>query len=137
MQLAMNIFNASNSKIIFALKLICLCGGIVGMYFFIRLAPTEPFVVTFIFLILINNGTVFYAVMWNNVSVIPDTMEEIRRGINLQSQTQAGRQEARKIARSIASVSVRVGNFREIERNSALLYLDFVVSNAINLLIGF
>ena len=107
------------------------------MYFFIRLATTEPFVVTFIFLILINNGTVFYAVMWNNVSVIPDTKDEIRRAISLQSKSQAGRQHARKIARSIACVSVRVGNFREIERNSALLYLDFVVSNAINLLIGF
>ena len=136
MQLAMNIFNASTSGIIFALKLLCLAAGIVGMYFFVRLALHQPILVNLIFLILLFNGIAFYSIMWDNVFAIPATMDQIRRKLGLQMQI-ADRQLARRLSWSIAPVAVRVGNFRQMEQNSTLIYLDFVVFNTATLRLTF
>ena len=108
------------------------------MYFFVRLAAQQPFLVMLMFLILLFDGIVFYSIMWGNVSVIRDAMDLVRRRLTLHAaQTKSDRQLARRLARSIACVAVRVGEFRQMERNSTLLYLDYVVSNTISLLIGF
>ena len=136
MQLAMNIFNASTSGIIFGLKLLCLAAGIVGMYFFVRLALHQPILVNMIFLILLFNGIAFYSIMWDNVFTIPATVDKIRRELRLQLQS-ADRQLAGRLTGSIACVAVRVGNFRQMERNSTLIYLDFVVFNTATLLLTF
>ena len=132
----MNMFNASTSGAIFGLKLLCLSAGTVGMYFFVRLALHQPLVVILMFFILLFNGITFYSVMWDNVFVIPDAMEEIRRGLSLRIQ-KTDRCLVRRLTKSIGCVAVRVGNFRQMERNSTLSFLDFVVFNTANLLIGF
>ena len=136
MQLAVNIFNVSTSGAIFGLELLCLSAGTVGMYFFVRLALHQPLVVILMFFILLFNGITFYSVMWDNVFVIPETMDQIRRDLS-QKLHKTDRHLARKLIKSIGCVAVRVGNFRQMERNSTLLFLDFVVFNTANLLISF
>ena len=136
MQLAMNIFNVTASGVIFSFKLICLAGGIVGLYFFVRLATVQPFFATLIFLILLFNCITFYSVMWSNVNVIPDTMDRLRRGLSSRS-LMVDRKLAQKVIKSIPCVAVRVGTFTNMERNSTPIFLDFVVRTTASCLVGF
>ena len=45
-------------------------GGIVGLYFLIRLMNVQP-AVPALFIILAIDSTTFYTVMWDNASLIP------------------------------------------------------------------
>lgn len=136
MQLVMNIFNLTTSGTVFSFKLVGLSGGIVGLYFFLRVAFVQPFLAALVFLVLFSNGISFYSVMWSNVNVIPDTMDDMRRRLITRSAV-ADRKLAQRLIRSIPSVAVRVGNFQNMERNSVPIFLDFVVQNTAACLIGF
>ena len=87
----MNIFNLSTSEVVFSYKLIALMTAIVAMYFFVQLVLLQPLMVTLIFATLMCNGVTFFSAVWSNVSVIPDTMDDIRRGLSLQGLTAADR----------------------------------------------
>ena len=134
-QLAMNIFNLSNSNVIFDHKLLCLLAGIVGMYFLVRLVFLQP-LVTLMFVVLLFNAVTFYSVMWGNVFVIPETTNRLRKGL-----IRNGRLEERCFTRgfikSVPCMAVKVGKFRSMERNSTLLFLDFVTGNTAAMLISF
>ena len=133
----MNIFNLSTSGVVYSYKLISLTTAIVGMYFVVRLALLQPLLVTLIFITLMVNGVSFYCVVWPNVSVIPDTMDEIRRGLSLKNLTAADRRLAQKFSQSVSCVAVKVGSFSSMERNSTPIFLDFVVGNTASFLVGF
>ena len=136
MQLAMNIFNTTASGVIFSFKLICLSGGIMGLYFFVRLAFVLPFYATVMFLMLLFNCNTFYCVMWSKVDVIPDTMDRMLRGLRTRC-PRADRRLSKRLIKSIPCVAVRVGNFRNMEQNSTLIFLDFVVGTTSSCLVGF
>ena len=136
MQLAMNIFNTTASGVIFSFKLICLSGGIMGLYFFMRLALVQPFFATLMFLMLLFNCNTFYSVMWSKVNVVPDTMDRILRGLTTRCPP-ADRKLAQRLLKLIPCVAVKVGNFRSMERNSTLIFLDFVVGTTSSCLVGF
>ena len=132
----MNIFNVTTCGVVFSFKLICLFSGVVGLYFFVRVAFVEPFLSTLVFLVFFFNAVSFYSVMWANVNVIPDTMDNIRR--MLVSKTRAAdRKMAQRLIKSIPCVAVRAGHFRNMERNSVPIFMDFVVQNTASVLIGF
>lgn len=130
----MNIFNVSTSRVIFAHKLLCLSAGIVGMYFLVRLIFLLP-LVTLMFIVLLFNAITFYSVMWGNVSVIPDTVDMLRKSLMLKSQRR-GNSIARRFIKSVPCMAVRVGSFRGMERDSTLLFLDFVGRNTAAMLIS-
>ena len=136
MQLAMNIFNVTTSGTVFSFKLICLSSGIVGLYFFVRVAFVQPFLSTLVFFVLFFNAFTFYSVMWGNVNVIPNTMDQIRSRL-VTSSAAADRKLAQRLTKSIPCVAVRVGNFMAMERNSVPIFLDFVVQQVASCLIGF
>ena len=124
------------SGVIFSFKLICLSGGIVGLYFFVRVAWVQPFLATLIFLILLFNCISFYSVIWTNVNVIPETMNRLRRGLTSRSPA-VDIQLAQRVIKSIPCVAVRVGDFTNMERNSTPIFLDFVVRTTASCLVGF
>ena len=132
----MNVFNVTTTGTAFSCKLICLGSGIVGLYFFVRLALVLPFLSTLVFFVLFFNAFIFYSVMWANVNVIPDTMDQIRKRIIMRS-VAADRKLAQRLAKSIPCVAVRAGNFVTIERNSVPIFLDFVIQQTASCLISF
>ena len=119
-------FQRVNLRNVFGLKLLCLAAWIFGMYFFVRLALHQPIFVNLMFLILLFNGIAIYSIMWDNVFAILASVDQIRRELRLQMQS-SDRLLARTLVRFIACVAVRVGNFRQMERNPTLIYLDFVM----------
>ena len=136
LRLCMIIFNLSTASFIFSEKLLCLITAIVGLYFVIRLLFVQSIVALLFFASAINSLT-FYTITWDNATLIP-----VLAGI-LKAETDvvasAGivdRAYLRRVSRSIPGVGVRVGGFRNIERDSTLIFLDFVLYHVASLLIS-
>ena len=136
LHLCMTIYNVSTAGIIFSHKLLNLSGGIVGLYFLIRLVFVQP-AVSLLFFVLAFDSITFYTVMWDNASLIPVMIGALKAETDLvASAIILDRAYFRRVSRSIPCIGVKVGGFRNMERDSTLIFVDFVVSNAVSLLIG-
>ena len=135
--LTMTIFNNSTAGVTFAHKILCLLASTLDMYFFIRLVFIEP-IVSLMFFIIMFNGVVFYSVMWGYVYTIPETVLQFRHQLAITA-TAGGRKSKyfKSVAKSFRCVGVKVGSFRDMERLSTLLFVDFVGSSVASMLISF
>ena len=134
--LCMTIYNLSTAGIIFSHKLLCLQGSVVGLYFLIRLMFVQPVISVFFFVVAFNSIT-FYTVLWDNASLIPVMIGLLKAEIAVVTSARtAGRVYFRLVSRSIPNVGVKVGGFRNIERDSTMIFADFVVDNVVSLLIS-
>ena len=134
LHLCMTLFNVSTAGVIFSHKLANLTGSIVGLYFLIRLIFVQP-AASILFVILAFDAIIFYTVMWDNASLIPPMIG------NLKAETDVvgmgiDRLFCRRLSRSIPCVGVSVGGFRNMERDSTLIFVDFVLQNVVSLLIA-
>ena len=137
LQLALNLFNLSASGMVFAHKLICLIGSIIGLYFLVRLAPKQP-EAALVFFPFAADGISYWMSQWDNASLIPRMISDLK----LRLQFCHGRHErvteqVVKILKSVAPVGVSVGGFRSLERESTPIFMHFVVTNVAVLLLTF
>ena len=135
---AILIYNDSTAAVIFAHKLLCLSGGIVGLYFLLRLILLQP-VVSMLFFVLAYDSITFYSVMWDNASLIQFMIRELKDELGVltaASGVVSHRQYWRRISRSVPCVGVSVGGFRSMERDSTLIFMDFVLKNLVSLLVS-
>ena len=139
----MTIFNLSTPGVIFAHKMCSLCGGIVGLYFLLRLMLFQS-VLSMFFWALAFDSVVFYTAMWDNASLIPAMVKELKDQIDMATAAGGALRNRnrnyrywRSVSRSIPCIGVNVGGFRSIERNSTFILVDFVVSNVVSLLMAF
>ena len=134
--LCMVMYNVGTSGVIFAHKLLNLSGGIVGLYFLIRLMFVQP-AVSLLFLVLAFDSITFYSVMWDNVSLIQAMIASLKGECDVRASKKiAGWPYCRRVSKSIPSIGVKVGGFRNMERDSTFIFLDFVFRNVVSLLIG-
>ena len=133
----MSVFNASTASVIFAHKILCLVGSVFGMYFFVRLVFIEP-IVSFMFFIIMFNSVVFYSVMWDYVFTLPETVLEFKQQMTIKAREQ-GRdfRYYKRVAETMRCEGVKVGAFANMERNSTLIFLDFVSNSVASMLISF
>ena len=137
--LAMTIYNVSTARVVFANKLLNLSGGIIGLYFFLRLILLQPVLAMF-FLALAFDCNTYYMVMWDNASLIPVMLKELKDQVG--RATEGGRADhnsmyIRRVIRSIPDIGMSVGGFRSMERDSTLIFMDFVLRNVLSLLLAF
>ena len=135
----MTIYNVSTARVVFANKLLNLCGGIMGLYFFLRLILIQPILAMF-FLALGFDCTTYYIVMWDNAFLIPVMMAELKDQIGVATalgKADHSHQYVRRVLRSIPDVGMSVGGFRNMERDSTLIFMDFVLKNVVSLLMAF
>ena len=136
LHLCMTIYNVSTAGVIFSHKLLNLSGGIVGLYFLIRLIFVQP-AVSLLFFVLAFDSITFYTVMWDNASLIPVMIGALKAETDLVASAKIlDRLYYRSVSRSIPSAGVKVGGFRNMERDSTLIFVDFVLSNVVSLLIA-
>ena len=136
LHLCMTIYNVSTAGIIFSEKLLGLTGSIVGLYFLIRLVFVQPGA-SLLFFALAFNGMSFYPIMRDNASLIPVMIGALKAEIDVVAAARVvDRTYFRRVSRSIPSIGVKVGGFRIIERESTLIFHDFVWRNVTSLLIG-
>ena len=132
----MVMYNVGTSGVIFAHKLLNLSGGIVGLYFLIRLMFLQ-LAVSLMFLVLAFDSITFHIVMWDNVALIQFMIASLKVECDVwASKNIVGWPYCRSVSKSIPSMGVKVGGFRNMERDSTFIFLDFVFSNVVSLLIG-
>ena len=137
--LALKIFNLSAAGIIFSHKLLSLCGGIVGLYFLLRLILFQPLLSLFFFALAFDS-IVFYTVIWDNACLIPVLMKEMKNQFDMAAAVVRAvntHQYWRSVSRSIPCIGVSVGGFRGMERDSTPILVEFVVRNVVSLLMTF
>ena len=122
---------------IFSQKLLGLFGGIVGLYFIIRLIFVQPGA-SLLFVVVALDGMLFYPIMWDNAPLIPMMIRRLKAEADLVALSQGvDRAYLRRVSRSIPCIGARVGGFRNIERDSTLIFEDFVLRNVVSLLIAY
>ena len=137
--LAMTIYNVSTARVVFANKLLNLSGGIVGLYFFVRLVLIQPVLAMFFFALAFDCIT-YYTVTWDNASLIPVMLKELKDQVRLATASDRADHNGRymiRAIRSIPDIGMSVGGFRCMERDSTLIFMDFVLSNVLSLLMAF
>ena len=118
LHLCMAIFNVSTAGVKFSEKILGLVGGIVGFYFLIRLVFVQPGV-SLLFFVVALDGMSFYPIMWDNASLIPAMIGRLKAETDVVAMnTVLDRAYFRRVSRSIPCIGVRVGGFRNIERDS-------------------
>ena len=138
-QLAMTMFNIGTSGAIFSHKLLGLCGGIVSFYFLLRLIVPQP-ELSMLFFVLAFDSIFFYTAMWGNASLIPVMIKDLKDQLDIAATAGRGTHNCgywRRESRSIPCTGVSVGGFRSMERDSSLIFIDFVVRNVVSLLVAF
>lgn len=137
-QTAVGIHSVGNRRSIFAQKVICLSLSIVGLFFFIRQIGVIP-AVPFMFLVIGFDCICFYGVTWDSAHTIPTLLDDLRRQVLWRLQN--GRSETsvylKLRLKAVPACAIQVGSFRSMERNSTLLFTDFVCYNLASLLISF
>ena len=135
--LAITIFNKSTAGVVCYHKMLCLSGGIAGLYLCLRLILVQP-VHSMLFFAFAFDGTVFFTVMWGNAFLIPVLMKELKDQILMAAGGAVHhRQYLRRVLRSIPCVGVSVGGFRNMGRDSTLIFVDFLIRNVVSLLLTF
>ena len=138
MHLTVNIFNVATAGGIFVHKICNLAGGVVSLYFCLRLVFIQP-LISSIFLVAAFNFITFYTMMWDNASLIPDMIKEIKCQLNIMAERGQVQDQRywRRVSMSVPCISVRMGGFRNVKRDSTIVFMDFVMTNVASLLISF
>ena len=110
-----------------------------GLYFHLKLIFSEP-VMSIFFFVLAFDAIAFFAIMWDSAPLIPVMMEELKNQVDVVAAVGGGvrnRKYWRSVSRSVPCIGVSVGGFRSMERDSTLIFMDFVIRNVVSLLMAF
>ena len=143
LQLQLNFFNLSIKSILYISKQICLIFGILGGFSAIKLASSDvenalPFCL--IYIILFNDAIIIFISIFNPMFQLTNGAEELKKEILVRSTLlphSLDRREVRMFIRSVPQLAVRSGRFKNVERESTLLFIDFIGQQISALLISF
>jgi hypothetical protein len=148
--LHIHLFNLHLSLIIYLTKLICLISAILGGFGGLKLITKNPLFAS-IYCLIFLEGIIFYNVVFNRAFRIPENVAGLKRSMCMMKIKSASeskwcsnveilrkRKEIRqRILRSIPVLGFQAGNFNTIERESSLIFLDFVFQQIVSLLLAF
>ena len=140
LQLLIQYFNLCSSTIVYKIKITALIFGIMGGFASIHLSSTGNLLFCLIYTILFLDAIICYIGIFNSVFKLTEGVEEIKREIRLQSTQLHGQSERREIRmriQSIPKLAIRAGGFQNVEREATLIFLSFVLSQIVSLLIAF
>ncbi|CAG7725647.1 unnamed protein product [Allacma fusca] len=126
LQLNTLIFNQCYADINWVLKLGAIFVSIGGFYFFISFFHIHPYQATANLSVVVP-VFVGFSVLYGKAFRLPDRFEALKDKIAVISARLIwGSFEAKKQIVSVPNLSIRVGEFHVLERNSTLNFIDFV-----------
>ena len=143
LQVQMNYFNISLSWLIFLLKFLCLTFTIFGGFPAICLSSSNmdhAKLFFFLYTVLFMDGLIVFLATFNTMHRLTDGMEELKKEILDQSSLlpmAIDRRETQMFIQSIPVLAVRSGGFNNVERESTLIFVHFVIEQIVSLLIAF
>ena len=139
LQLYVNMVNVINSYIIFTFKLICIGMCIVCGYAAIAHLKEHP-IFGIMFYFLFFDHVLTYASLYEKAFRIPVLFQEARRLLRLRSRDErvpARRKILKMQLESIPTVGIKVGTFHMMERESTPVFLNYVLTNVVNMLVAY
>ena len=136
-QLYVTILNIVNQNVIFTLKLLCLFLSIVCGYATIAHFNEYP-IFGVMYFVLFVDASLIYMILYETAFKVPALFEQAKVQLRLRARAVYGRPERNVLDRQIMSippVGVKVGNFHMLERTSTPVFLDFVLTNIVSMLV--
>ena len=138
-QLYVQLFNKVNCWFVQAVKIGSLAAAISHAYSGIRFGQEHPFIGAFCVFICV---TVFiaYCGTFHRAHRLSGEQKKFKMELKVacESCTAAPfRHQMRRAVKALRCPGLRVGTFHEMERNSALIYIGFVQSQLVNMLVAF
>ena len=139
LQLFILLFNTVNRHVIFTGKLLCICVGITSGYAAIAHFK-DHLIVGVMYCVLFTNVFLSYSLIYGKGFKVSDTFQRAKNLLRLNA-TKNGRSFERKILekqlKSIPAVGIKVGEFHMLERTSTPVFLHYVLTNIVNMLVAF
>ena len=139
-QLYIQFFNQFNCWFLHALKMICISAAILHGYVGVRFGHKNPLIAIFCFAIHIAASVVYFGVFQSANGPV-ELQKVVKRDLLAASVRSSAyplaRKELLKITQALRCQGIKVGSFHEIERNSVLIFVDFVERQLMSLLVAF
>ena len=139
LQLYITAVNVVNKGIIFSTKVNCLGMSITAGYAAIAHFSDHPIFGIMYYVVCIE-ASLLYSISYQKAFKVPHLIEKARMACKLSGQRLASRAQYRGIEkqlRSIPPVGIKVGEFHMLERTSTPLFLQYVLTNIVNMLVTF
>ena len=133
------LFNNIFSTVVYLTKVIAISVGIVGGFGFLKLLNKTP-VLALIFGNVFIVAILVFPITFNGTHQITEKVEELKREILVKSRkvrTRNGIKEVEKILKSVQRLGIKVGGFNYMERESTLIFLQYVLEQIVSLLLMF
>ena len=133
------LFNDTFSTAVYLCKLTAISNGIVGGFGFLKLLDQNP-VLALVFGNIFIVAILVFPITFNGTHQITEKVEELKREILVKSRkvrTRGGVNEVEKILKSVQRLGIKQGGFNYIERQSTLIFLQYVLEQIVSLLITF
>ena len=135
----MILFNQNFSTIVQLTKNIACTTAIVGGFGSLKLW-SKNILFSLVFGNIFVVGILAFTITFNPTYQITETVEELKREILAKSRKMCTRgqvREVEKILKSVQTLRIRAGGFNYMERESTLIFLDFVSQQILSLLLTF
>ena len=120
-----------------ALKIVCIGAAILHGYFGVRFGHTNPIIPVFCGLVHVCSFS-FYCGGFQRAYRVKEMQLKLKQELLARRTGGLARKKViLKQANALHCMGIQVGNFHEMERNSALVFIDYVESQLISLLIAF
>ena len=137
-QLFVQLFNQINSWFLQSFKLVCIGCGIINGYVGVRFGHTNLLIAIFCAFVHAS-AFVGYCGAFQRAYHVRKSQVELKKQISAASgrvTTRHVRREVLKMTNALRCTAVDVGGFHEIERNSALIFIDYVERQLMGLLVA-
>ena len=138
-QLLIQLFNNINSWFLEGIKMVFIVAAILHGYVGIRFGHKQALIAGFCGFVHVVSF-VAYCGTFRAAHRLIDMQEEVKRGLSAASQRTPKHHvgnEIRKAVKVLHCTGLRVGSFHEMERNSALIFVDYVERQLVGLLVTF
>lgn len=139
LQLYVTLLNTVFESVIFTWKLVSIGAGIVCGYAAIAHFQDYP-IFGVMYYVIFMDGSLTYMFIYEKGFKVPDMFHRAKNLLRLHS-SRCGRtrqwQILDKQLMSIPSVGIKVGNFHTLERTSTPVFLNYVLTNVVNMLVAY
>lgn len=137
-QLVVNMFNIGHRYVIYCTKLFCITCATVNGYGLIAHGGAGNLVYTLLTFTMFVDMLFLYAFVYEKAFGIPEGLDSVKRALGSSIQgigVVRGRKILRRQVRSVPIVGFKVGDFHMLERESTPIFIQYIVTNIVNLLV--
>ena len=139
LQLYVPLFNAVHQNLIFTWKLLSIGTSIVSGYAAIVHFQDYP-VIGVMYCVLLINASLIYMLLYENGFKVPEKFHKAKSTLRLRGSGRGRGKNWKVLDRQlmpIPSVGIKVGEFHMLERTSTPLFLHYVLTNIVNMLVAY